>query len=69
MSELIVGKWKDRYLLADGQQFVLLAATTGGEKGVAIVLPNLLNFDDSVVVFDLKLENDKLTSLFRQRHG
>lgn len=55
--------------MADGQQFVLLAAPTGGEKGVAVVLPNLLNFDHSAVVFDLKQENYKLTSLYRQRHG
>lgn len=55
--------------MARGQQFVLLAAPTGAEKGVAIVLPNLLNFDDSAVVFDLKLENYKLTSRFRQQHG
>lgn len=69
MSEVIVGKYKGRYLTAKGQQFVLLAAPTGANKGVAVVLPNLLNFDDSVVVFDLKLENFKLTSRFRQRHG
>ena len=69
MSDVIVGKWRGRYLMARGQQFVLLAAPTGAEKGVAIVLPNLLTFDDSAVVFDLKLENYKLTSRFRQQHG
>lgn len=69
MSDVIIGKWRDRYLMARGQQFILLAAPTGAEKGVAVVLPNLLNFDDSAVVFDLKLENFKLTSKFRQQHG
>lgn len=69
MSEVIVGKHKSRYLTAKGQQFVLLAAPTGGEKGTAVVLPNLLNFDGSIVVFDLKLENYKLTSKYRERHG
>lgn len=69
MTDVIIGKLGRRYLTAKGQQFVLLAAPTGGEKGTAVVLPNLLNFDGSVVVFDLKLENFRLTSKFRERHG
>ncbi|MES2899577.1 MAG: type IV secretory system conjugative DNA transfer family protein [Pseudomonadota bacterium] len=69
MSEIIVGKYGGRNLTCKGQQFVLLAAPTGAEKGVAVVLPNLLNFDGSVVVLDLKMENFRLTSKFRQRHG
>lgn len=69
MSAIIVGKYRGRYLTAKGQEFVLLAAPTGAEKGVAVLLPNLLNFPDSVVVLDLKLENFRLTSKFRARHG
>ncbi len=66
---IIVGKYQGRYLMFDGQQFVLLAAPTRSGKGVAIVLPNLLNFAGSVVVLDIKLENFKLTSGFRAAHG
>ena len=69
MSGIIVGKYGNRYLMLQGQQFVLLAAPTRSGKGVAIVIPNLLNFADSVVVLDLKLENFKITSGFRARHG
>ena len=69
MSEIIVGKYHGRYLTAGNQQFVLLASPTGAEKGVGMVTPNLLNYQDSVVVFDLKLENFRYTSLYRQRHG
>ena len=69
MTDVIIGKQGGHYLTAKGQQFVLLAAPTGGEKGTAVVLPNLLNFDGSTVVFDLKLENYRLTSKFRERHG
>jgi len=69
MSEIIVGRYHGRYLAARDQQFVLLAAPTGADKGVGLVLPNLLNYPGSVVVFDLKLENFYYTSLFRQRHG
>jgi len=66
---IIVGKWKDRFLLFPGMQFVLLAAPTRSGKGVGIVVPNLLNFPESVVALDVKLENFLITSKFRARHG
>lgn len=69
MSGVIVGKYKGQYLIFDGQQFILLAAPTRSGKGVAVAIPNLLNFADSVVVLDLKLENFRFTSLFRERNG
>jgi type IV secretion system protein VirD4 len=69
MSELIVGRYQGRYLTASNQQFVLLAAPTGADKGTGFVIPNMLNYPDSVVAFDLKLELFRYTSLFRQRHG
>ncbi|MDV7561175.1 type IV secretory system conjugative DNA transfer family protein [Acinetobacter baumannii] len=66
---IIVGKYRNKYLMLGGQQFVLLAAPTRSGKGVAIVIPNLLNFSDSVVVLDLKLENFFYTSKFRAVNG
>lgn len=67
---LIVG-WHKKlgYLVFRGQQFVLLAAPTRSGKGVGIVIPNLLTYPDSMVVLDIKLENFKYTSKFRQAHG
>jgi len=66
---IIIGKWKNRFLMFPGMQFVLLAAPTRSGKGVGIVIPNLLNFDQSVVVLDVKLENFLITSKFRAKHG
>lgn len=66
---LIIGKLGRRYLVYGGQEFVLLAAPTRSGKGVSIVLPNLLHYDDSVVVLDIKMENFAYTSKFRQAHG
>jgi type IV secretion system protein VirD4 len=66
---IIVGKYQGQYLIYVGQQFVLLAAPTRSGKGVAVVIPNLLNYPDSVVVLDLKLENFRYTSLYRERNG
>ncbi len=66
---VIVGKVGRRYLVYGGQEFVLLAAPTRSGKGVSIVLPNLLHYDESVVVLDIKMENFAYTSKFRQTHG
>ena len=64
---IILGKFKDKYLVFDGQQFVLLAAPTRSGKGVGCVIPNLLNWQDSVVMLDMKLENWQLTSGYRHK--
>lgn len=69
MSEIIIGKYHGHYLTAKHEQFVLVAAPTGSNKSTAIMMPNLLNYSDSVVCMDMKLENYRFTSLYRQRHG
>ena len=66
---ILVGKLGNTFLQFPGQQFVLLAAPTRSGKGVSFVIPNLLNWPDSCVVLDIKLENFLLTSAFRARHG
>ncbi len=66
---IIIGKLKNRFLMFPGMQFVLLAAPTRSGKGVGIVVPNLLNFSESAVVLDVKLENFLITSKFRAQHG
>lgn len=64
---IILGKFKGKYLVFDGQQFVMLAAPTRSGKGVGCVIPNLLNWQDSVVMLDMKLENWQLTSGYRHK--
>ena len=66
---IIVGKWGNTFILFAGMQFVLLAAPTRSFKGVGVVIPNLMNWRESAVVLDVKLENYKITSLFRSKHG
>lgn len=66
---ILIGKFGSRYLEFGGQQFVLLAAPTRSGKGVGVVIPNLLNWDDSAVVLDVKQENWDLTSGFRHHVG
>lgn len=66
---ILVGKYEGKYLTFPGQEFVLLAAPTRSGKGVGVVIPNCLNYPDSLVVLDIKQENFNKTAGFRKKHG
>lgn len=66
---IVVGRFGGKLVRFPGQQFVILAAPTRSGKGVGIVVPNLLQYDDSVVVLDIKQENFQLTSGWRAEQG
>ena len=66
---IIVGRYKGRLLRLSGQQFAILAAPTRSGKGVGVVVPNLLEYEESVVVLDIKQENFQLTSGWRASQG
>jgi type IV secretion system protein VirD4 len=63
---LLIGHHMGKYLVSGGQGFVLLAAPTRAGKGVSMVIPNLLNWPESAVTMDMKLENWKTTSKYRR---
>jgi type IV secretion system protein VirD4 len=66
---ILVGKFEGRLVRLPGQQFVILAAPTRSGKGVGIVIPNLLEYGESIVVLDIKQENYELTSGWRAQQG
>lgn len=66
LDGIIVGQYEGRLLRFGGQQFVILAAPTRSGKGVGIVIPNCLTYEQSLVVTDLKLENFKKTAGYRK---
>ncbi|MDF2965667.1 MAG: virD4 [Rickettsiaceae bacterium] len=66
---MLLGIDNKGYFVADGFQHALLFAPTGSGKGVGFVIPNLLFWDHSVVVHDIKLENHELTSGWRAQQG
>ena len=66
---IVVGKFGGKLVRLGGQQFVILAAPTRSGKGVGIVIPNLLDYQDSLVVLDIKQENFDLTSGWRKSIG
>ncbi|MFA5428450.1 MAG: type IV secretory system conjugative DNA transfer family protein, partial [Sulfurimonas sp.] len=63
---LIVGKIKNKFLRFDSLEFVSLGAPTRSGKGVSIVIPNLLEWKNSVVVLDIKKECFDITSKYRK---
>ena len=66
---MLVGEDKKGFLVAEGYQHSLLFAPTGSGKGVGFVIPNLLYWEDSIFVHDIKLENYELTSGWRSQMG
>ena len=66
---ILIGKYKGKYLMFPGQEFGIVAAPTRSGKGVGIVIPNCLNYSDSLVVLDIKQENFNKTAGFRAKHG
>ncbi len=70
-----VGGWHDtgrgflHYLRDDSKSHALVFAPTRSGKGVGIVIPTLLAWNDSAVIYDIKGENWHFTSGFRAQAG
>lgn len=66
---LILAKMAGKFLITNASKFIMLIAPTGGGKGVGTIIPNLLNWNHSVICVDVKEENFLVTSGFRAKHG
>jgi type IV secretion system protein VirD4 len=66
---LILGKLDGQFLMTKAPKFAMLVAPTRSGKGVGTIIPNLLNWSQSVIVVDIKGENFDVTSGFRSTHG
>lgn len=64
---IFLGKLKDRYLRHDGPEHVMCFAPTRSGKGVGLVIPTLLTWQQSAVIHDIKGENWELTAGWRSR--
>ncbi|EHA9434648.1 type IV secretory system conjugative DNA transfer family protein [Salmonella enterica subsp. enterica serovar Rubislaw] len=69
IGKVAKGRHKGKYLKFAGQQFLGLGAPTRSGKGVGFVIPNLLNYRDSVCVLDIKAENFIFTAGYRKKMG
>ena len=66
---IVVGKKGGEFLTFGGSEHCIVEAPTRSGKGVGIVIPNLLSWQASVVVLDVKRENWDATAGFRQKFG
>jgi type IV secretion system protein VirD4 len=66
---ILLGRKGRHHLIFPGSEHVVVYAPTRSGKGVAVVIPNLLNWPGSVVVLDIKKENFLRTAGFRAAHG
>jgi len=66
---IVLGRKGRKFLIFGGSEHVIVEAPTRSGKGVGIVIPNLLTWDDSVVVLDVKRENFDASAGFRKAHG
>lgn len=66
---IVVGRKGGRFLTFGGSEHVIVEAPTRSGKGVGIVIPNLLTWQGSVVVLDVKRENYDASAGFRAHYG
>jgi type IV secretion system protein VirD4 len=57
------------YLRHNGPEHVLAFAPTRSGKGVGLVIPTLLAWEESAIIYDIKGENWAKTAGFRSQHG
>ncbi len=66
---IFLGRYGRRYLILGGQQGAIVSAPPRADKGTAIVVPNALLWEGSLICQDVKLENWHLTAGWRVRMG
>ena len=66
---IFLGRVGRRYLILGGQQGAIVSAPPRADKGTAIVIPNCLSWEGSLICQDIKLENWRLTAGFRKKLG
>jgi type IV secretion system protein VirD4 len=64
---IIIGKYKEDLLRLSIPTAISLSAVTRQGKGVSNVIPNLLEWKESLIVTDIKNENFVKTSKYRQK--
>ncbi|AUL82670.1 type IV secretory system conjugative DNA transfer family protein [Escherichia coli] len=64
---IIIGSYKGRLLRYTQPDFISMGAGTRAGKGAGIVIPNLLDYEGSMMVLDPKQECYTITSKYRQK--
>ncbi|MDT3268731.1 type IV secretory system conjugative DNA transfer family protein [Pseudomonas amygdali pv. morsprunorum] len=64
---IVIGKYKGKLLRYIQPDFVSLGAGTRAGKGAAVVMPNAMEWQGSMILLDLKQECYNITSKYRQQ--
>ncbi|MBO6697157.1 MAG: IncP-type conjugal transfer protein TraG, partial [Henriciella sp.] len=64
---VFLGQLPGAYLRHDGPEHIMAFAPTRSGKGVGLVIPTLLSWQQSAVIHDIKGENWQLTSAWRSK--
>lgn len=64
-SGIVLGKFGGKVMRFGGPEHVMLEAPTRAGKGVGVIIPNLLDWPNSLVVLDIKQENYDNTAGYR----
>lgn len=65
----VLDKERVRYLRHNGPEHILAFAPTRSGKGVGLVLPTLLSWEESALIYDIKGENWALTAGWRRMYA
>ena len=67
---VVVGRLRGRVLYDDGEKHVLLCGPTGAGKGISVIIPTLLTWQESVICLDPKDgQNADVTAPWRREIG
>jgi type IV secretory pathway TraG/TraD family ATPase VirD4 len=66
-TNIVVSKYKGQLIKYLKANFVSLGAGTRSGKGLSIVIPNLLEWQESSIVLDIKQECFNITGKYRQQ--
>jgi type IV secretion system protein VirD4 len=69
LGKMNSGTMSGKFVRLYGQTFVGLSAQTGSGKGLGFVIPNMVNYRDSILANDIKLENFMKSAGYRKSQG
>lgn len=66
---LLIGNYKKTFIRYSGEAHIITFANTGSGKGIGSVIPNLLDYQGSILCIDPKGENTTITARYRKEIG
>jgi type IV secretion system protein VirD4 len=68
LNSIILGKENDEFVTTEDNKHVFLCGPTSSGKSTSFVIPNLLNWQNSAIIFDSTGKNYDVTSGYRSKY-